>query len=191
MAASNNSTDCYNFINSTSQLVTDLSTTGTMCLFGAGSCLTAIVLILVAKAHKAFIYRLLLYMAVDGLLECPVALAYIFVSDYTVQYEILTATILLESFFIYVYSILLCWLGLYLFSLAVFRVQLNKTKHEAIGLVTVLVTPLIFSLFLLWKKIFCFNNNLFKLSLLYLAPGFLLLLLSCFFVGALLICDHF
>ena len=68
MAATNNSTDCYIFINITSQLIINLSMNGATCFTGAGSCLTAIVLILVAKGHKVFIYRLLLYMAVDGLL---------------------------------------------------------------------------------------------------------------------------
>ena len=59
----------------------------------------------------------------------------------------------ISNYVIDVYFFLLCWLGLYLFSLAVFRVQLMKTKHEAIGLVTVLVTPgpLTFSIVLIWK----------------------------------------
>ena len=187
MAAANNSTDCYSFINSTSQLVTDLSITGATCLIGTGSCLIAIVLILVAKGHKVFIYRLLLYMAVDGFLGCPVVLAYAYERDFGVQYELLTA--LLMTYLILVYSFLLCWLGLYLFSLAVFRVQLKKTKHEAIGLVTVLVTPLTFSWVFPWKMniSFCFSSNVLKWNLIYGIPVFTLVLLSCLFIGALLI----
>ena len=183
MAATNNSTDCYKFNNSTSQLVTDLSITGAACLIGAGSCLTAIVLILVAKAHKAFIYRLLLYMAVDGFLECPAVFANVFERDFNIRYEILTA---LLNYLVFVYSFLLCWLGLYLFSLAVFRVKLNKTKHEAIGLVTVLVTPLTFSC---WKMniSFCVSSNLLKWNLLIGIPVFSLMLLSCLFIGVLLV----
>ena len=182
MYATNHSTDCCSIVNSTSQLIVDLSMNGAICLIGAGSCLTAIVLILVAKGHKAFIYRLLLYMAVDGLLGCLALLAYTFEGDYNVQFEILAATSLLVYYMIDVYSFLLCWLGLYLFSLAVFRVQLNKTKHEAIGLVTVLVTPLTFLWVLPWKmkkSNFCDSSSLSRLLLFFDIPVFTLLFLSC------------
>ena len=189
MAATNNSTDCYNFINSKSQLVIDLSISGLACLFGAGSCLTAIVLILVAKGHKVFIYRLLLYMAVDGLLGCLITLVYDFESSYIAQsyYEMVKAIYFILSYLILVYSFLLCWLGLYLFSLAVFRVQLKKTKHEAIGLVTVLVTPLTFCFAFLWKINFCTVWNRIKMTLVLGIPIFLVMLLSCLFIGAVLI----
>ena len=43
-----------------------------------------------------------------------------------------------------VYCLLLFWISIYLFVLAVFGAQLNKTKHEVIGLTIVLVTPLFF-----------------------------------------------
>ena len=186
MDVANSSTEC---INGTSQFIVDLSVGGVTCLIGAGSCLTAIVLILVAKGHKEFIYRLLLYMAVDGLLGSLTLITYVFESDYNVRYDILAATFMLLSYLIFTYSFLLCWLGLYLFSLAVFRVQLKKTKHEAIGLVTVLVTPLTFSWVFPWKKIigFCISSNLLKLNLLFGIPVFSLVLLSCLFIGALLL----
>ena len=186
MAAKNSSTEC---INGTSQFLVDLSVCGVTSFIGAGSCLTAIVLILVAKGHKEFIYRLLLYMAVDGLLGCLALIIHVVESDYNVQDEILAATLMLLSYLIFTYSFLLCWLGLYLFALAVFRVQLKRTKHEAIGLVTVLVTPLTFSWVFPWKMIigFCFSSNSIKLNLLFGIPVFSLMLLSCLFIGVLLL----
>ena len=105
----------------------------------------AIVLILVAKAYKEFIYRVVLYMAVAVAIGLLASILNVFEIDYSKRFEIV-ALLLNYTFLylIYVHSFLLCWLGLYLFSLAVFRVQLKKTEHEAIGLVTVLVTPLTF-----------------------------------------------
>ena len=101
-------------------------------------------------------------MAVDGLLGCLTLITYVFESDYNVRNEKLAATFMLLSYLIFTYSFLLCLLGLYLFSLAVFRVQLKKTKHEAIGLVTVLVTLLTYSWVYPWKMIIgvCFSSNL-------------------------------
>ena len=43
--------------------------------------------------------------------------------------------------------------GLYLFLLAVSRIQIKKIKHEAIGLVIVLVAPFTFLWIFPWKKI--------------------------------------
>ena len=90
------------------------------------------------------------------------------------------------SYLVYVYSFLLCWLGLYLFSLAVFRVQLKKTKHEAIGLVTVLVTPLTFYCVFIWKRYFCTIWNWNELTLFLGIPIFLVMLLSFVLIGAVL-----
>ena len=80
-------------------------------------------------------------MAVDNLLGFPIYVAYKFEVNYNVHHGL---TIPTSFFFIRVYSFLLCWLGLYLFLLAVFRIQIKKIKHEAIGLVIVLVTPVTF-----------------------------------------------
>ena len=52
---------------------------------------------------------------------------------------------------VYCYALFLWWIVFYLFLLAVFRVQFKKTKHEVIGLVTVLVTPLNFAWVVPWK----------------------------------------
>ena len=190
MAATNNSTDCYNYVNGTIQLIINLSMNGATCLIGAGSCLTAIVLILAAKGHKVFIYRLLLYMAVDGFLGCLITLAFIFERDYNAQYyEVVISTYCISNYLVDVYSFLLCWLVLYLFSLAVFRVQLKKTKHEAIGLVTVLVTPLTFLWVFPWKmrkSNFCVNSNVIQYISIIGIPITLLMVLSCLFIGAML-----
>ena len=192
MATTSNSTDCYNFLNGTSQLIINLSMGGVTCFIAAGSCLIAIVLILVAKGHKVFIYRLLLYMAVDALLGSLIRLAFFFERDYNVQYyKVIISTYCVSNYLIDVYFFLLCWLGLYLFSLAVFRVQLKKTKHEAIGLVTVFVTPLTFLWVFPWrirKSNFCASSDMIQfISINNIGiPVALLLFLSCLFIGAML-----
>ena len=193
MVLASNSTDCYNFINHTGQLITNLSVYGATGFIGVVSSLTAIFLILIAKTHKEFINRLLLYMASVCFLTCLTTIAYNFESDYNVRYEISKPTNILMGYFVYVYSFLLCWLGLYLFSLAVFRVQLKKPKHEAIGLVIVLVTPLTFLWVFYWKtrkSEICedtYSLNEIRLTLCFNIPILLSHLFSCFFIGAVLI----
>ena len=83
MDVTSNSTDCYYFINTTSRFIIDLSVSGAAAFIGAVSALTAIGLILVAKAHKDFIYRLLLYMATVALFSCLAEFPKSFVTDYT------------------------------------------------------------------------------------------------------------
>ena len=191
--ASNSTADCYNFFNSTTQLIIDLSVNGATTLIGATSSLTAIVLILIAKAYKVYIYRLLLYMAITALFTCLAELANNFENDYNVQYDISTPTNLILIYTINAYSFELCWLGLYLFSLAVFRVQLKKPKHEAIGLVTVMVTPLTFLWVFPWKirsGNLCIDTNNFNEIKYFIFLNFTVfssMLLSCFFIGAVLI----
>ena len=104
---------------------------------GVLSVLTAIILILVSRAHKNFLYRLLLYWAVSGLALLISGLLSLIQSYY----------VFIISNFVFTYSILafylfLWWIVFYLFLLAVFRVQLNKTKHKIIGLVIALTAPL-------------------------------------------------
>ena len=185
-----NSTDCYYFINSTSRFIIDLSVSGAAAFIGAVSALTAIGLILVAKAYKDFIYRLLLYMATVALFLCQAEFATSFVTDYKLRYEVVLLTIVMKNYFVFVYFFLHCWFGLYLLSLAVFRVQLKKTKHEVIGLVTVLVTPLTFLWVHPWKErsaVTCDDEYNFKFKLYFFIPVTLSILLSFIFTGAVLI----
>ena len=183
-----NVSECYNF--TTSQLITYLSVYGATTSIGAVSCLTAIVLIMVAKGYKEFINRLILYMAVDGLISYWLIIADIFERKDNVRHEILHLVVL---YLTYTYCFLLCWLGLYLFLLAVFRVQLKKKKHELIGLVSVLATPSIFLWVFIWqtkKSDICedtFNLNKLILVLLYNVPILCSVLLISIFIGAVLI----
>ena len=176
--------NCYYFINTTSRFIIDLSVSGAAAFIGAVSALTAIGLILVAKAHKDFIYRLLLYMATAALFSCLAEIGNNFVTDYKLLYEISMITDTLKYYFLCLYSFILCWFGLYLLSLAVFRVQLKKTKHEVIGLVTVLVTPLTFLWVFPWKEIS--TDSCDKYFYFYI-PISLSMLLSFIFIGAVLI----
>ena len=187
MDATSNSTNCYYFINTTSRFIIDLSVSGAAAFIGAVSALTAIGLILVAKAYKDFMYRLLLYMATVALFSCLAEFARSFATDYKLRYEVVLLTVVMKNYFVHVYFFLLCWLGLYLFSLAVFRVQLKKTKHEVIGLVTVLVTPLTFLWVYPWKErsaVTCDDKYTFKF---FFIPINLSILLSFIFIGAVLI----
>ena len=107
--------------------------------------LLSLILLLLSKAYKDFLHRLLCYMSVSASVilisvfmplvdSKAVRLAGSFVCIYTAV----------------VYCLLLFWIGMYLFLLALFRVQLKKTKHEVIGMVTVLVTPLAFAWVIPW-----------------------------------------
>ena len=51
-----NSTDCNSYINSTSQLVVNLSVYGAITSIGAISSLAAVVIILAAKGYNEFVY---------------------------------------------------------------------------------------------------------------------------------------
>ena len=186
-----NFSDCHNIFNSTTQFVVNLSVYGATTSIGAISSLAAVVIILVAKGYKEFVYRLLLYMVVDCLIGFPIYLAYKFELSYNLHHGLTIPTSFLFDYFICVYLFLLCWLGLYLFLLAVFKVQIKKIKHEAIGLVIVLVTPLTFLWIFPWKKIaLCGNTHSLKDIKVYWLASISFLsatLLSCLFTGAVLI----
>ena len=87
-----NSSDCHSVFNSTTQLVVNLSVYGATTSIGAISSLAAVVIILVAKGYKEFVYRLLLYMAVDNLLGFPIYLAYKFEVNYNVLHDLTIPT---------------------------------------------------------------------------------------------------
>ena len=182
----NNSTYCYHFINRSDYDIFDRSIYSASTSIGAVSCLTAIVLILVAKAYKEFIYRLILYMAVAGFLSSLVLLLYRLGVDYDLKYEIaMTVMDLFTIYSIYIYSFLLFWIMLYLFTLTVFKVQLKKPKHEVIGLLTVLVTPLTF-VWVYFGKFECKDNRSYKFDLFSNIPTALSILMSCVLIGAVL-----
>ena len=186
-----NSSDCQSVFNSTTQLVVNLSVYGATTSIGAISSLAAVVIILVAKGYREFVYRLLLYMAVDCLIGFPIYVAYKFELHFNVHHGLTIPTSFLFDYFICVYLFLLCWLGLYLFLLAVLKVQIKKIKHEAIGLVIVLVTPLTFLWIFPWKKIaLCDNTHSLKEIKVFWLTNISFLsatLLSCLFTGAVLI----
>ena len=187
MTTTVNSTDCHSILNSTSQTVINLSVFGVTTSIGAISSLAAVVIILGAKGYKEFVYRLLLYMAVDNLIGFPIFVADKFEGNH---HGLTVPTALFFSYFICVYLFLLCWLGLYLFLLAVSRIQIKKIKHEAIGLVIVLVAPFTFLWIFPWKKIvLCDTISIHSLKFYWLYNILLLsaILLSCLFTGAVLI----
>ena len=106
----------------------------------------SLVLILVSKAYKDFMHRLLCYMATCAFVFMVTSFLRLSSSEYVVM-----VCYVLVFHCVFTYFLLLLWITLYLFVLAVLRVQLKNAKHEAIGLVTVLVMPLIFSWVIPWQ----------------------------------------
>ena len=192
LANTNNSTEseCYHFINSTDYLVVDLSLFGASTCIGAVSSLTAIALIQQGKGYKVFIFRLLLYMSVDAFFASLATIVYRLVLDYyrnNSQHEMAKSmTYLLMIYLVYLYTFLLCWLVMYLFLLAVFRVQLKKMKHEAIGLVIAVVIPVGFLWVSQWETK-CEHNDNIKFAFLSNIPNFFSTLFSCALIMAVLL----
>ena len=138
--------------------------------------------------RQVFIFRLLLYMSVDAFFASLATIVYRLVLDYyrnNSQHEMAKSmTYLLMIYLVYLYTFLLCWLVMYLFLLAVFRVQLKKMKHEAIGLVIAVVTPVGFLWVSQWETK-CEHNDNIKFAFLSIKhPEFLLnTTLLCFDCG--------
>ena len=110
MVLTGNSSDCYNFINHTSELIIDLSPSSSSAFVGAASSLTAIVLLVVHLSTD---------IVHGGLIGYLTSIAHIFEVDSNVQFQISMPAHYLIMLCVFVPVVL------YLFSLAVFRVQLN------------------------------------------------------------------
>ena len=114
---------------------------------------SAIVLVLTTRAYKEFIQRLFLYLAITATLLCTLALCESVVVILNVHFNIGTIEtqfIMAISFplgyFIMVYALLLCWIGVYVASLTIgIRKRFKPIRYEIIGLAIVTFTPLTLS----------------------------------------------
>ena len=106
--------------------------------------LASLLLLIFSKAYKDFLHRLLCYLSSFGVLwMCFLSVSLLLFNNYNVKF-LFVASRAVYCYASLVYCLLLFWISIYLFVLAVFGAQLNKTKHEVIGLTIVLVTPLFF-----------------------------------------------
>ena len=148
---------------------------------GSLSSLSAILLVLASKSHRRFIHRIFLYLATSAfmLLSASILNLLSFKCAALLKY-------LLVGYSSYVYFLLLFWIIFYLFLLAAFRVQLNRLKHEVIGVVAVLVLPLSVEWVIPWK----FDSDNFSAIYLYIfyIPVSVVVLVSSIMLAAVLFC---
>ena len=121
---------------------------------GILSSLAAIVLVLITRAYKEFIQRLFLYLAITATLLCTLLLSmfvvFLIILDAhndTTQLqakfdEIQLAFLVPLRYFVMVYGLLLCWIGVYVASLTIGIRRFKSIRHEIIGLAFVTITPL-------------------------------------------------
>ena len=110
------------------------------------SCLSAILLVVATKTYKEFVYRLILYLAFAAftysLFFSLQTLLYVFVKLKTGWAPIHVPILFVTGYSLLLFGLIVCWIAVYVFALAVCGIQLKKTRHEVIGVVMVLVFPL-------------------------------------------------
>ena len=178
------------------EFTTDTTAIVSSCVILALS-VVVVILILVSKSYREFIHRVLLYLALTSfvwsLLDAISFVVYEFTGNFTYETNLSSLAyqvvqISLDSYSEQLYFNILCWIGVYLFSLAVFNVHLKKTKHEITGLAVVTLLPFtnvwIYACLAMKKisplksQLLKFNNN---------APVFLCLLVTSAAVVAMLV----
>ena len=121
---------------------------------GGAACL-AIFLILVTKSYKRFVHRINLYLAVSSLLTGVITCVNVVPLSYTetgihlkAAYEWKTVCSLL-GFLVTNTTVMqyMCvtWITVYIFFLAVFKIQLNRCRHEILGVIVIFFCPFLFT----------------------------------------------
>lgn len=119
----------------------------------AVACILAIILILVSKRHKKFVYRLTLYLMVATLLVEVVnilGVAPVYHNGTTVVVREGFEGLCIAAGFLYQVAfwmelLVIFWIVLYLLMILVFRCNVTGTKQEACGLTVVLILPFLFN----------------------------------------------
>ena len=115
------------------------------------ACCLAILLIVFFKAHKRFVHRLTLYLAIAAFIYSVIfALQILPVEDecgYVVvkNEKLCVALGFLVEYSAWVMLLFMCWITLHLFLLGVFRQNLKSWKYEMIGVVVAHTCPILFS----------------------------------------------
>ena len=140
-----------------SQFLLIMSTQVTSYSVGLLSSLAAIVLVLITRAYKEFIQRLFLYLAITATVVCTLLLSipvvYIMLDAHndTTQLqakldEFQIAISFPLGYFVMLYALLLCWIGVYVASLTIgIRKRFKPIRYEIIGLAIVTIAPLTLS----------------------------------------------
>ena len=138
-----NSTNCLDFNLSRVEYIISNTTITTSSSFGVVSSLFAIVIICYTKAYKEHIHRLLLYLSVMAFISSLSTL-----TDEGVRWargidafhHWIIVPRLVMGYALTTYYLLLCWVALYILSLARHWVCFKKARHEVLGLVLVLAS---------------------------------------------------
>ena len=116
-------------------------------IVGLLSSMAAIVLVLVTRSYLVTIYRIILYLSIAALLfvigSGVVFIPYVLQEPIPSIYNKIVVS--LTGYLGLVYALVLCWIGVHVFLLAVCRVRLQETKHELFAIAGVLLLPLIVS----------------------------------------------
>ena len=126
---------------------------------GSFSCLLAILLILVVKAHQSFVYRLMLYLAIGTLcLEVSIGLQTLPTAFVTFDNESIGIYYMQQGWgafcsgiaysyqtFWFVQVFTIAWICVYVFTLSVLKVSLKESKHHVVGTCCIILLPLLIS----------------------------------------------
>ena len=114
------------------------------------ACFIAFIMMIVFKAYKQFVHRLILYLTLAAFcLSILYALQILPTKEVgdTILLRVgwgglCTAIAFLDQYTGWVMLLILCWISLYIFLLAVFRCSTAKRKYELFGLLFIVVLPL-------------------------------------------------
>ena len=114
-------------------------------IVGLLSSTVAIVLVLVTTSYLVTIYRIILYLSIAALFfvigSGVVFIPYVLQEPMPSIYNMILLSV--TGYSSLVYALLLCWIGVHVFLLAVCGMHLHKTKHELFAIAGVLLLPLI------------------------------------------------
>ena len=119
-------------------------------IIAATACCLAVLLIIFFKAHRRFVHRLTLYLAIVGFIYSIIfALQILPVEDhcgYVVvrQEGLCTALGFLVEYSAWVMLLFMCWITLHIFMLAVLKRNYKSKKYEAGGVIACHMVPLLF-----------------------------------------------
>ena len=174
---SNSSTPCLLFNSSQHEESVITTALYVSMIVGLLSSILAIVLVLVTRSYLVTIYRIILYLSIAALLFLIIiGMLYI---PYVPQDSVTSVYFKIVWFFggylPLVYALVLCWIGVHVFLLAVCGVHLQKTKHELFAIVGALLLPLIVTWAIpVYAKRSCAFNNKYLFVLLSLAVPYLI-----------------
>ena len=101
--------------------------------------LAAIVLVLATKSYKEFLHQLILCMSTAGFIHLLTDFVLVFLKEGSIESQVV---LFLNKYFHLLYGLFTCWIGFYVFLLAVLGRTVKKARHKVTGLIVTLVLPL-------------------------------------------------